>query len=351
VSSLGLHIGGSKNGIDLHIRLHTADNQACGTTVTQEEGLKKRRALRNDGTRYTWKLDYDPEANNARGRITFTVRSNAGKPEPFEGREFVINLPDGYRKQGAVFDRFGLMNIMKPGGQLTIYFADVSYDGRTPNLAVEPKWDAHANRTSYKAKEIGGAQNFGYSSTDHAGGAEGEIGGAMWRAAADWSYYADRVGELSLEDRLEARGKVFLEAGAPDSGMYLGWFKGGEAEKAPTIAGNFVGVKVAGPSRAGHYLQPAYTTGRSTSRAAGKGPLLVPGRVYEWSIVYDPRGAGGNGSIRVTLGDESFTYDLRKGDKAEGARLDRFGLLSSNNPGGHAQVKIYFDDLQYTVRR
>jgi len=51
---------------------------------------------------------------------------------------------------------------------------------------------------------------------------DGEIGGLMWRSP--YAYYADRVGPFSLKDRLEARGRVVLAVGAPDSGMMLGWF-------------------------------------------------------------------------------------------------------------------------------
>ena len=99
----------------------------------------------------------------------------------------------------------------------------------------------------------------------------------------------------------------------------------------------------------GHYFQPAYTTTKGTARVAGRGPVLVPGRAYDWSLVYDPLANSGFGSIRVALGTESFTYDLRKGDRAEGGRFDRFGLFSLHNDGGHGQVKIYFDDLKYTA--
>jgi hypothetical protein len=40
---------------------------------------------------------------------------------------------------------------------------------------------------------------------------------------------------------------------------------------------------------------------------------------------------------------------LKKGDKAEGAHFDRFGLFTHHNDGGHGQVKIFFDDLRYTT--
>ena len=82
---------------------------------------------------------------------------------------------------------------------------------------------------------------------------------------------------------------------------------------------------------------------------ADKGPVLVPGKVYEWSLVYDPAAEGGRGSIRVTLGGDSVTHALKAGQKAEGARFDRFGLFTSDI-GGQI-VRIYLDDLKYTAAR
>lgn len=349
VGALGLEIGTSKGGGRLHVRLHTARNQSCGTLIQPAGEKKDRTLLRIDGTRYTWKLDYDPQANAGKGRITFTIHSNLAAPEPFEQKTYTVDLPDGYRRQGTVFDRFGLMNGTKPGGQTTIYFGDLEYDGHVPDLSKDPGWEGVGNRDTYTAKQVAGAQDFGYRNTARAGGRAGEIGGTFWRDGNRWGYYADKVGPLALDDRLEAGGKVLLEVGAPDSGMYFGWFRSGTKDAAPDRAGNFLGVKVAGPSRAGHYLQPAYTTAKGTARVAGKGPVLVPGKPYDWSLVYEPSANDGRGRLRVTLGGESFTLDVKKGDRAEGARFDRFGLFSLHNQGGHGQVKIYFDDLKYTV--
>src|SRR6185312_7119492 len=89
----------------------------------------------------------------------------------------------------------------------------------------------------------------------------GELGGLMWRSGL-YAYYADRVGPLSLDHRLEASGKVVLNVGPPDSGIYFGWFNGAEKKFSPTQAGNFVGVKVGGPTKVGHYFLPAYATAR-----------------------------------------------------------------------------------------
>src|SRR5262249_42653602 len=285
-----------------------------------------------------------PRAAGGRGRFTFTLRGDAPRPGEFEKADlpetykeearrrfpdvttFAVDLPEGFRQQGTTFDHFGLMHMMKPGGRVTAYFDDLEYAGRSQDFPRDPKWDASGNRATYPAKDVGGAHDFGFSATSHAGGRPGEVGGTFWRSGK-YAYYADRVGPLSLDDQLEASGRVVLQVGAPDADMYLGWFNGAEKERSPTEAGNFLGVHVGGPTRVGHYFHPACATAGGTRGQADGGPVLRPGTVYEWSLVYDPAAEGGQGAIRVTLGGESVTLPLKKGARAQGARFDRFGLF------------------------
>jgi hypothetical protein len=276
------------------------------------------------------------EANQQEARIRFP-----------EVTTFTVDLPEGYREHGTTFDHFGLMNGTKPGGQLVIYFDDLEYNGQSQDFSQDPAWDAKLNRTKYQAKDVGGAHDFGFSLTRFAGGKPGEIGGTFWRSGK-YAYYADRVGPLSLDDRLEARGRVILTTGAPDSDMFLGWFDSTSKETSPADAGNFIGVHVGGPTRVGHYFHPSLMTAKGVRNQAQAGPILTPNKSFEWSLVYDPTAENGRGSIRVTLGGESVDLALRKGVRAQGARLDRFGVLTSNI-GGQI-VRVYLDDLAYTVR-
>jgi hypothetical protein len=367
VSSLGLDFDCEHAGARLAVRLITGKNQSCGTFITPFlPGKFRPTPLRNDGTRYHWTLDYDPDGAGGRGRFTFTLRSDAHKPGELEAPDlpaahkeearrrfpstntFAVDLPEGYRKQGATFDHFGLMNLMKTGGRADVFFDDLTYDSRTQDFASDPKWDAAGNRTSYKTATVGGAHDFGFSNTSLAGGKPGEVGGTFWRSGK-YGYYADRVGPLTLDDRLEARGKVVLKVGAPDSDMFLGWFNGTNKETPPTEAGHFLGVHVGGPTRVGHYFHPSLATAKGTKAQAEAGPVLEPGKTYDWSLVYDPAAEGGLGSVRVTLGTESVTLVLRKGIKAQGATFDRFGLFTSTI-GGQV-VRVYLDDLTYTASR
>jgi hypothetical protein len=365
VSSLGLDLDCEAGGARLAVRLITGQNQSCGTFITPFiPGKFRPTPIRNDGTRYPWTLDYDPQGAEGRGRFTFTLSSTAHQPGELERAElpenfrqearrrfpsttsFAVDLPEGYKRQGTTFDHFGLMNMMKAGGRATIYFDDLHYDGRAQDFSRDPHWDASGNRASYQATNVGGSHNFGFSNTSYAGGKPGEVGGTFWRAGR-YGYYADRVGPLTLEDRLEAGGKVVLQVGAPDSDMFLGWFNSANKETPPVEAGNFLGVHVGGPTRVGHYFQPSFTTSKGTRGQAKAGPVLKPGKTYDWSLSYDPAAEGGQGAIQVTLGSDSARLVLKKGSKAQGASFDRFGLFTSTI-GGQV-VRIFLDDLKYTA--
>jgi hypothetical protein len=371
-NTLGFRLAGEGGGARLTLQLVTATNQACGTKVTpwivdkdKPKGQRKFRptSIKNDGTRYTWTLGYDPQSSEGNGQLQFTIRSNSLQPEKFEGKMFTVALPKGYKEHGTTFDRFGLTNSMRPGNSLTIHFDDLQYHGKTEDFSQDAGWIGAGNHASYQNPEEGGAHDFGFSAqTSHAGGTAGEVGGMIWRSRA-YGYYADRVGPLTLADRLQASGKVVLNVGPPDSGMYLGWFNSAEKENSPPQAGNFVGVKIGGPTRVGHYFLPAYATAKQTKieRSSGRqhparlsvqrseGPVLVPQEVFQWKVVYDPAGNGGKGAIEATLGNESVTLPLKDGDQAKGASFDRFGLFTSHLGGSF--VRVYFDDLKYTAAR
>src|SRR5207237_4317523 len=115
--------------------------------------------IRNDGTRYTWTLDYDPQGAAGRGQIVFTIHGDAPKPEEVDkpnlpenfhkearirfpsNTTFTIDLPEGYKEHGTTFDHFGLMNMTKPGGSITIHFDDLHYLGRSQDFSKDPGWD------------------------------------------------------------------------------------------------------------------------------------------------------------------------------------------------------------------
>jgi hypothetical protein len=365
IGSLGLDFDFEGSGGRLAVRLITANNQSCGTFITPYlPGKYRTTPLRKDGTRYNWTLDYDPAGAGGLGELTFTMQSDqhpamvvdSKMPEAWQKEErarfptttkFTVPLTPGFRQAGATFDRFGLMNAMKAGGTATIYFDDLRFNGQTEDFTKDPGWAAAGNRASYEDREQTGAHDFGFSpQTKLAGGAAaGEIGGGMWRSG-DLAAYADRVGPFTLDQRLEARGKVSMVTAGPDSDILLGWFSS-EHDKDAADTRNFVGIHVGGPTRVGHYFIPQFANAKGSTGKVEKGPLIPPGKVFDWSLVYDPAANGGLGEIKVTLGGDSATLSLKPGQKAAGATLDRFGLFTST--AGGQMVKAYFDDLSYSA--
>lgn len=133
IASLGMHMDCEHSGARLAVRLITGKNQSCGTFITPFiPGKFRPTPIKSDGTRYTWKLDYDPHASGGRGRFTFMISSAAHRPGELEKPDlpeshkqearrrfpsttrFSVDLPEGYKQQDTMFDHFGLMNMMKP---------------------------------------------------------------------------------------------------------------------------------------------------------------------------------------------------------------------------------------------
>jgi len=377
IGSLGLDFDFEQSGGRLAVRLITSGNKTCGTFITPYlPGKFRPTPIRTDGTRYFWMLNYDPHAADGRGQFTFTMVSakhtdqDYGTLPPASAEEararfpntktFTVDLPEGFKKEDAVFDRFGLLNMMKSGGTAEIYFDDIVLQGNVENFSGEPKWIGSGNRKTYEDREQTGAHDYGFSpTTNHAGGAKaGEAGGGLWRSGA-LGYYADKVGPLDLTQKLTASGKVRLVTAGPDSDVYLGWFNSGSSKPATENAGkmksnrfedrDFIGIHVGGPTRVGHYFIPQLATAKGSIGKVDAGPVLLRAKSFDWSLTYDPEGAGGKGSMRVTLGDESVALDLKPGQKAEGAVLDRFGIFTTDTGG--QMVKIYIDDLIYVAAK
>ncbi|MEQ1859769.1 MAG: hypothetical protein ABMA13_07535 [Chthoniobacteraceae bacterium] len=363
IGSLGLNMDFEATGGRLAVRLITGGNKSCGTFITPYlPGKFRPTPIKADGTRYHWTLDYDPQGAGGNGQFKFTMRSDTHTTQDYgslpdaSAKEaqarfpstttFTVDLTPGYKTEGATFDRFGVSNGMKSGGAVALFFDDLRYNGQKQDFAKDPGWIGEGNRVSFEDREVTGAHDFGFSATtSHAGGKPGEVGGGLWRSG-DFGYYADRVGPLDLEQRLEARGKVRLVTAGPDSDMRLGWFNSAAKDKGAGDAANFFGIHVGGPTRIGHYFIPAFTTASGSTGKVDKGPVLTPGKLFDWSLIYDP---AGNGELRVTLGTESVTLALKPGQKKQGASLDRFGLFTSTSGG--QMVKIYLDDLTYTASK
>src|SRR3982751_991037 len=81
---------------------------------------------------------------------------------------------------------------------------------KTGHFDSDPLWDGWQNRIKPRdAKTV--EQEFGFSPTNFAGKAKGEIGGTIWRDSKV-AWYADKISDKTLNDRLSASGTFALTA-------------------------------------------------------------------------------------------------------------------------------------------
>jgi len=316
----------------------------AGAGLIREWDTSKMVRIAPDGRHHNWSLVYDPNARDGEGEIVFELDSEVWR----------VGLRDGHRKDGAVFDRFGIFNDQIPGRAMTIYFDDLAVNGFEEDFSSDPGWEGNGNHLVFEDDVLYGSNRFGYSDTNHTGGEPGEIGGRFWRVEGAQEpqfkgYYGDEIGTLGLDRRLEARGKIAIPHFSIDTGMHIGFFN---SEEQGWMPDNFIGVNLDSLTSAGRFFMSMYGTRSFREHLhPDKSPWFMPGpEVHEFSIVYDPEGADGRGTVTATLGERSGTLELPAGAKEEGAILNRFGIFNmQDNNGKHCEV--YLDDLVYTVEK
>jgi hypothetical protein len=301
----------------------------------------------DDGAVHRWSLEYDPQDASGLGVIKFRI----------DDRTYRLPLHPGHRAQGATFDRFGIWTQQTPGEVLELYLDDVQIDGVEESFDHDPQWAQEGNHDSYQQRVLRPYHAFGYSNTNHTGGQLGEIGGIVFRDERP-AYYADVVGPYSMEDELEAAGRITLRSASADSGVMLGWFneaakrskESPEHEKPQT---DYLGIYLEGPSRVGHYIRPAYSNSRGNHDAptfegmSTEGPVVLPdGQVHDWALRYDPKAARERGKITLMFDGIAHQLELKEGVRAEGATFDRFGLFNIQSGGHH--VEVFLDDISYS---
>ncbi len=312
-----------------------------GTTFEGRYQTTKTPMFLADGKPHTWSLDYNPGGADGAGEITFTL----------DGKVYKAALKPGHKTEGAVFDRFGIMNVQISGDCITPWLDDLAIDGAREDFSADPGWEGRGNRIRFEERVVRPHHDFGHRKTSHAGGKPGEVGGVMWRIEStrpqNAGYYGAPIGPLSLDWELSASGKVCLRAASSDSGILVGWFNSLTYIGAPPP--NFLGIFIEGPSRIGHYVRPAYGTSDDVKGVMGSGPIIRPdGKGHDWTLRYDPRANEGRGRIVMTLDGHSVSMDLKVEARKGNAAFDRFGFVSWHR-GGHF-VEIYFDDIAYTAR-
>ncbi len=400
-SALGLNLDFQGDGARLSVRATNDKREGAGNFITPYLPGEFRTAPLGKDIHYSWTLTYDPQGGGGNGRVEFMLKSLNTNPEQearmkelaqgwaslksersrnklatghygapdFDGKVFTFDLPSGFKSSGTKFDHFGLINCLKQGSSADLYFDDVEHDGKKEDFAADPNWDGLNNRAHIADTMRTGYHDFGFSQgTNLAGGAPGEMGGIFWRTGKAYGYYADRIGPLSLDDPLEAHGKLMLKFGTPDGEMCFGWFNSSQKERVPVRSrknelgeirkdsrdthlgksDNFVGVYLT-KDHLGCALHPALVTAKGEKKIqSSEAPHPAPGQSYDWTLKYDPRAANGQGAITITLAGQSATLVIDPKLREQGANFDRFGFFAS---GGGGMVHIFFDDLEYTAQR
>lgn len=299
-----------------------------------------------------WSLQYDPNGNGGRGEITATI----------DGVKAVCNVAAGHKADGAVFDRFGILNVMKsadsPG---EVWINDVTINGEKEDFSRDPQWEGVHNHRSYTTSNIRPRFDFGYSPTQFAGGqAAGEMGGLIFRGdcrfADKMASYADRLNELTLEKPIRCSGKMCMKRGVTDSTVLIGFFNAKESmaltnSQDTGLPPCFLGISTDGPSREGFLFSPTYRTkeGAGGNVRGGQPHIYPDGKSRDWSMTYDPAAAGGLGEITVTVDDKSVRLPLGKGHKTPATKFNRFGIITTWIDGN--SQTLYFDDLTYTCKQ
>jgi hypothetical protein len=301
------------------------------------------------GAVHRWSLDYDPAGHEGAGAITVTIDDETS----------ICNLGEGHRQDGATFDHFGIMPVLKSaddGGEM--WLDDVTVNGDHDDFSADPRWDELRNRDTYETHEVRPFWDFGYSATRFAGGdGLGEMGGSVYRGdcryANTLAHYGDRLGPLTLDRPIRAGGNLAMLRGVSDSTTLIGFFNAVDSvtvtdSQSSGLPRSFVGIAIEGPSREGFFVYPVYRTTEGRERAgADRGPLHMrpDGTPHTWSLEWAPAGAG-PGHMQVSLDGVAFGIEVDPAVSRSATRLDRFGIITTWVDGNGQRV--FLDDLEYT---
>src|SRR4029450_7953573 len=101
-----------------------------------------------------------------------------GTTATIDGETSVCHLAPGHKADGATFNRFGILNVMKsaddPG---ELWIDDVAVAGASEDFRGGRGGEGFRNRRVYESESVRPRFHFGYSPTHFAGGkAPGELG-------------------------------------------------------------------------------------------------------------------------------------------------------------------------------
>jgi hypothetical protein len=298
-----------------------------------------------------WSLTYDPKGSDGRGRITAKI----GDATAF------CKVEDSHKKDGATFNRFGVLNVVKSADSGSeAWFDDIRINGgAAETFDQDPIWDARNNRATIASRIVRPWFDFGFSDTHFAGGtSRGELGGQIFRGDCRdperMACYGDRIGPLTLDKPLKASGKIAMTRGVSDSTTLFGFYNARDGmrhndSQSDGLPESVLGAQIEGPSSEGFKFYPVLRAKGSGSQypAVRTFPTIYPdAKSHQWSLAYHPAD-GGRGQITVTLDGDAHAFEINIGGKK--TTFDRFGIVTTWIDGNR-QV-VFFDDLTYTVQQ
>jgi hypothetical protein len=354
-NTLGLRLQGRGDFFIAFADYCTSKWRAGGQSFTEATDRKSSRApatsFPSGNKSIKWSFTYDPNGDGGKGTLTATMGDHTA----------VCELDSGHKEDGATFNRFGIMNVMKSadqGGEA--WFDDITVNGQQLTFDADPKWEGKNNRKTWQSTIVRPRFDFGFSDTQFAKGkGKGELGGQTFRGDCRYpermACYGDKIGPLTLDKPFRASGKVAMTRGVTDSTAAFGFYNSQESMRSNPSQDNMipestVGIFIEGPSREGFLFYPVHRL-----KGAGQGepqrqehPHIYPdGASHDWALEYDPNGAVGKGQITVTFDGKKNVVDLPPGAKTGGSTFDRFGIFTTWIDGNSENV--YWDDITYTV--
>ena len=166
-------------------------------------------------------------------------------------------------------------------------------------------------------------QNWGFSSTNYAGGTAGELGGTFQRTDT-FPHVADgTIGEFPRESTLVLKGRAVMQDINWDGGVNIGYFKQGDKSIQ-------IGLSLSEPKGAGPRI---FIEVKGSSALATN---VSWGQPFTFDLTYT------NGTLSGTVNGVSCSISGNPGT------VDAFGVAVGSLSPSSQKVKVYFDNLEYT---
>ena len=141
---------------------------------------------------------------------------------------------------------------------------------KTESFDRDPGWEGHNNHLVPK-KVLLVKQDFGYSTTHHAGKAAGELGGTIQRSTTP-AYYADKIPSTTLNDKFSASGSFAITGSQSGAGLFFGFFQSQQPGGSGRPIGS-LGMDMDFESKGGRIAVRLITSGNKSCGTSITGPL------------------------------------------------------------------------------